>query len=120
MDRKRIFTVERVTAGWAVIWGLYVGYPGTNFFDRNLDLYGPMLYLVPSETAWGVAMFGIGVMAFVLNFLGHLRLSALIIGLASGFFSSLYWSGDPGSPAGALYSLFAIANLYHWYFSQDK
>lgn len=116
MDGMRQITVERITAGWAIVWGLYIGFPTTSLFDRNPDLYGPIMYLVPSETAWGVAIFGVGFMALTLNLLGHIRTSALMVGLTFGFFASLFWVGDAGSPAGSLNTLFAIANLSHWYF----
>ena len=119
MDGKRYVTIPNMSAGFAIIWGAYVAWPYTNLFNRNPVLYGPMLYLLHDEMIVGLVFLVAGLLALKLNILdSRIRASQVLVGLMFAFFSSLFFVGDPATPAGALYGLLAACNLWLAYFDR--
>lgn len=105
-----------MTAGFALIWGIFVANPYSNILSRNPVLYSPMLSAVPYEVFWGVLFILVGLLAFTLNYYKKTNISALLLSIVYIFFAVLYASSDPTLPAWGLYGLLSLFNFlcYKW------
>lgn len=113
MTGEKYFTVESLSAGIAIVWGIMTANPSVDTFAKNPKLYAPMIYLCPSEALWGVFFVLCGLTALVLNF-KQKYYAALLMFVFFAFMATFFFIGDIESNAFGVYGLIAVFNLIHW------
>jgi hypothetical protein len=103
--------IPRMSAMFALIWGVWVLNPWGDVFSRTPSLYVPMLSLVPYEAFWGVLISVFAIAAEWFTFKGAIGIACLIIAIPFFAFATLYLMSDPGSPAFALWGWLGAYNI---------
>lgn len=114
MTGEKIMTIPNFSAGFSVIWGLWVMNPSFDMFATNPRFYAPMLSLVGSEVFWGALFFSCGVTAWILSYRGRRDLAAFVLFIVHAFFAALYFLGDPNLPGWALYGYISLVHFIFW------
>lgn len=109
MDGTRYIRIENLSAGVAIVWGLFVINPYVDLFDRYPQIYKPMAQLAP-EWIWGLAFVASGVVAFRCAGWGTRRRALMLMTIVYSFFACLFFLGDKTSPGWGVYGLFALFN----------
>lgn len=114
MDGSKVLTIPNMSAGFAVIWGLWAMNPFGDMFALSPRLYSPMLSLVPYEAFWGGLFAGCGVATWILSYYGHKYKGAFVLFVVYGLFAALYFLGEPRSAAGTLYSYLSLCHFLYF------
>jgi drug/metabolite transporter superfamily protein YnfA len=114
MTGERYITVETMSSGIAIVWGLMVANPFINTFERFPKLYSPMTELVPFEIFWGLLFTFAGATSIWLWRKEKKQKAALVNAVIFVFFAVLFGIGDPQSQAWAVYGLIGVCNAIHY------
>lgn len=110
MTGEKVTTILNLSCVYAILWGIFVVYPGTNTFAISPDLYAPMAQIIPSEVFWGILMIVIGTAALVVQgSKASLTMTLTFLG-----FATLFFLGDFERPAWALFGTLAVFNFLQW------
>jgi hypothetical protein len=114
MTGEKYATIENLSSGIAIIWGIVLLNPYVASFERNPVLFAPMRQIINTEWIWGSIFLALGLLCLFLCFHGRKISAALVLFIFFGFISVLFAVGDITSQAFAIYGLIAVFNLMHW------
>jgi len=110
MTGERYATIENLSSGIAIVWGLALLNPYVDSFDRNPTLFAPMRQIVYAEWVWGLVF----LVCLYMSLKKRRIIASLILFVYFGFIALLFGLGDLTSQAFAIYGLIALFNLAHW------
>ncbi len=114
MTGEKYLTIPTFSSGFAIIWGLWVTWPGMDTFARFPKFYAPMLSLVPFEAFWGALFLIAGLVSLYLAIWKSRYIAALILCVVYSLFASLYFLGDPQSPGWVVYGYTSLVHFLLW------
>lgn len=120
MTGEKYATVENLSSGIALIWGVALINPYVDSFARNPTLFAPMRQIIHTEWIWGLTFFILGAICLRLGLSGRKVEASIVLFVFFAFISLLFAVGDITSQAFAIYGLIALFNLAHWRASQWK